>query len=320
MKIGILISGRGSNMVALVDAVKSGEIPESEVSVVISNKADAAGLEKARARGVETVVIERNGRTREEHDTAIVNELNKRGVELICLAGYMRLLSADFVRAFPNKIINIHPSLLPKFPGLDAQRQALEAGVKFTGCTVHYVDELLDHGPIILQRWVSVEKGDDISSLSDRILALEHELYVESVRYLVLESMAEKGQIRPKYKVLKAFAHNFSHSFVSLMNYVDDGYVIDDLRKIVRDCPDHRITVNWLPSAFASQKVTPRIEKSIQAYQNSIIRQVHQSGARLCSIREFRTDIYLLRNHQMAVDGVLTDNRGRTYTVPVTDF
>src|SRR4051794_38445767 len=128
MKIGILISGRGSNMVALIDAVQSGEVPNAEVAVVISNRIDAAGLEKARAKGVETIVIERNGRTREEHDAEIIDELNKSGVELVCLAGYMRLLSADFVRAFPNKIINIHPSLLPAFPGLDAQKQAFDAG------------------------------------------------------------------------------------------------------------------------------------------------------------------------------------------------
>jgi phosphoribosylglycinamide formyltransferase 1 len=320
MKIGILISGRGSNMVALVDAVQRGEIPDSEVSVVISNKADAAGLEKARERGVETIVIEQNGRTRLDHDAEIISELNKRGVELVCLAGYMRLLSPDFIRAFPNKIINIHPSLLPAFPGLDAQKQAFDAGVKITGCTVHYVDELLDHGPIILQQWVSVEKGDDVPSLSDRVLTIEHKLYVEAVRYLAFEYMTKRGKTRPKYKVLKSFAHNFTHSFVSFNNYIDEGYVIDDLRKIVRECTDHRITINWVPSNLIDQALTPRIEKSIQAYQNSLIRHIHQAGARLCSIREFRTDIFLLRNHQMAVNGVITDDRGRTYTVSVTDF
>ncbi|MBK8465711.1 MAG: phosphoribosylglycinamide formyltransferase [Chloracidobacterium sp.] len=185
MKIGILISGRGSNMVALVDAVQSGEIPDSEVSVVISNKADAAGLEKARDRGVETVVIEQNGRTREEHDAAIIDELNKHGVELVCLAGYMRLLSPNFVRAFPNKIINIHPSLLPSFPGLDAQKQAFEAGVKVTGCTVHYVDELLDHGPTILQCEVNRLDDDTIETLSARILEREHTLYVQAVKHII---------------------------------------------------------------------------------------------------------------------------------------
>ena len=182
MKIGILISGRGSNMVALVDAVTTGEIPVSEIAVVISDKSEAAGLEKARERGVGTVVIERNGPTREEHDAEIISELNKRGVELVCLAGYMRLLSADFVRAFPNKIINIHPSLLPAFPGLDAQKQAFDAGVKVTGCTVHYVDELLDHGPILLQKEVEVSGSDTVETLSARILEQEHRLYVEAVK------------------------------------------------------------------------------------------------------------------------------------------
>lgn len=182
MKIGILISGRGSNMVALVDAVQSGEIPDSQVSVIISNKADAAGLEKARARGVETVVIEQKSRTREEHDAEIVDELQKHDVELVCLAGYMRLVSADFVRAFPNKIINIHPSLLPEFPGLDAQKQAFEAGVKVTGCTVHYVDDLLDHGPVILQCEVGRLEDDTVDTLTARILQQEHQLYIKAVK------------------------------------------------------------------------------------------------------------------------------------------
>ncbi len=182
MKIGILISGRGSNMVALVDAVRSGEIHHSEVSVVISNKADANGLEKARERGVDTVIIEQNGRTREEHDAEVISELNKRGVELVCLAGYMRLLSADFIRAFPDRIINIHPSLLPAFPGLDAQKQAFEAGVTVTGCTVHYVDEMLDHGPTILQCEVERFDSDTVETLSARILKQEHKLYVEAVK------------------------------------------------------------------------------------------------------------------------------------------
>lgn len=185
MNIGILISGRGSNMVALVDAVAAGEIPDSAVSVVISDKPDAAGLEKARLRGVETVVVERNGRTREEHDAEIVDGLTNRGVELVCLAGYMRLLSPAFVQAFPNRIINIHPSLLPAFPGLDAQRQALEAGVKVSGCTVHFVDEHLDNGPAILQREVEVLGGDTVESLSARILEKEHTLYIDAIKKLL---------------------------------------------------------------------------------------------------------------------------------------
>lgn len=184
MKIGILISGRGSNMVAIVDAVASGEIPDSEVAVVISDKADAAGLAKARELGVETVVVKRNGRSRVEHDAEIISELTKRGVELVCLAGYMRLLSPSFVQAFPDRIINIHPSLLPAFPGLEAQRQAFEAGVKVTGCTVHYVDELLDHGEVILQKEVEVLASDTVETLSARILAQEHPLYVEALKLL----------------------------------------------------------------------------------------------------------------------------------------
>lgn len=184
MKIGILISGRGSNMVALVDAVQSGEIPDSEIAVVISDKADAPGVEKARERGVETLVIERGGRTREGHDAEIVDALIDRDVDLVCLAGYMRVLSSLFIRAFPDAIINIHPSLLPEFRGLDAQRQALEAGVKTSGCTVHHVNEELDAGEIILQREVPVLDGDTVESLSNRILEQEHCLYVDAVKIL----------------------------------------------------------------------------------------------------------------------------------------
>ncbi|CAN5474761.1 phosphoribosylglycinamide formyltransferase [soil metagenome] len=184
MNIGILISGRGSNMVAIVDAVKSREIPNSKIAVVISDKADAAGLVKARQRGVETVVVERNGRKRAEHDAEIIGELNGRGVELVCLAGYMRLLSPQFVQAFPNRIINLHPSLLPAFPGLDAQKQAFDAGVTPTGCTVHFVDELLDHGEIILRREVERLPDDTVDTLSARILEQEHLLYVEAVANL----------------------------------------------------------------------------------------------------------------------------------------
>jgi phosphoribosylglycinamide formyltransferase-1 len=171
-------------MVALVDAVKNGQIPDSDIAVVISDKRSAAGLEKARERGIETVIVERGGRTRKEHDAEIIAELKKRRVELVCLAGYMRLLSCDFISAFPDRIINIHPSLLPAFPGLDAQRQALEHGVKVTGCTVHFVNEALDAGPIIRQRAVDVVDTDSVETLSARILEQEHLLYVESVREL----------------------------------------------------------------------------------------------------------------------------------------
>jgi phosphoribosylglycinamide formyltransferase 1 len=184
MKIGILISGRGSNMVALVDAVKSGEIPDSEVAVVISDKPDAAGIAKAKERGVETVVVERRARLREEHDAEIIAELQKRDVELVCLAGYMRLLSKDFIHTFENRIVNIHPSLLPSFPGLNAQQQAIDHGVKISGCTVHFVNEDLDAGPIILQRAVEVKDDDTSETLAARILEQEHLVYVEAIRRL----------------------------------------------------------------------------------------------------------------------------------------
>ncbi|HVF30944.1 MAG TPA: phosphoribosylglycinamide formyltransferase [Pyrinomonadaceae bacterium] len=182
MRIGILISGRGSNMLALVDAVASGEIPSSEVAVVISDKPQALGLAKARERGVDTVVIERHGRSREEHDADIISELKRRGVELVCLAGYMRLLSKDFIQAFENRIVNIHPSLLPSFPGLNVQQQAIDHGVKVSGCTVHFVNEDLDAGPIILQRAVEVLDDDTAETLAARILEKEHGAYVEAVR------------------------------------------------------------------------------------------------------------------------------------------
>ena len=185
MKIGILISGRGSNMVALVDAVKRGEIPNSSIAVVISDKPNAAGLEKARACGVETIVVQRRGRTREEHDAEIIDELRERDVELVCLAGYMRLLSKDFVQAFADRIVNIHPSLLPSFPGLNVQQQAIDHGVKVSGCTVHFVNEDLDAGPIILQRAVEVKDDDTAETLAARILEEEHGAYVDAVRRIV---------------------------------------------------------------------------------------------------------------------------------------
>ena len=185
MKIGILISGRGSNMTAIVEAVKSGLIPDSRVVVVISDKTSAEGLIKASERGVEAVVINRKGRAREEHDAEIVIELKKRNVELVCLAGYMRLLSKDFVRAFPNRIVNIHPSLLPAFKGLNAQQQAIDYGVKFSGCTVHFVDEDLDHGAIIAQKTVEIADGETAESLSAKILELEHALYIKSLKLIV---------------------------------------------------------------------------------------------------------------------------------------
>lgn len=180
-RIGILISGRGSNMLALSDAVGDGRIPNAEIAIVISDKPDARGLELARERGIETVAIERRGRTREEHEREIISVLREREVDLVCLAGYMRLLSPCFIDAFRGRILNIHPSLLPAFPGLDAQRQALEQGAKISGCTVHFVDETLDGGPIIMQRTVPVLEGDTIETLAARILEQEHQLYVEAV-------------------------------------------------------------------------------------------------------------------------------------------
>ncbi len=188
MRIGILISGRGSNMVAIVEAAKRGEIPGAEVAIVISDQANAIGLTKARELGIETCVIERRGRSRIEHDAEIIGRLREKRVELVCLAGYMRLLSREFVQAFQHRIVNIHPSLLPDFKGLDAQRQALEAGVKVSGCTVHFVDEELDHGPIIEQKSVPVLKGDTVESLSARILAEEHKLYVEALKQICAKS------------------------------------------------------------------------------------------------------------------------------------
>jgi len=180
-RLGILISGRGSNMVALADSVEEGRIPNAEIAVVVSDQANAAGLVKARKRGIETLVIERRGRTREEHDREIVEALRARNIDLICLAGYMRILSRGFIDAYRGCILNIHPSLLPSFPGLDAQQQALEHGVKLTGCTVHFVDETLDGGPIISQRVVPVHEEDTAETLSARILIEEHKLYAEAV-------------------------------------------------------------------------------------------------------------------------------------------
>ena len=168
-------------MLALSDAVGDGRIPNAEIAIVISDKPDARGLELARERGIETVAIERRGRTREEHEREIISVLREREVDLVCLAGYMRLLSPCFINAFRGRILNIHPSLLPAFPGLDAQRQALEQGAKSSGCTVHFVDETLDGGPIIMQRTVPVLEGDTIETLAARILEQEHQLYVEAV-------------------------------------------------------------------------------------------------------------------------------------------
>jgi phosphoribosylglycinamide formyltransferase-1 len=180
-RIGILISGRGSNFEAIADNIAAGTIDASLV-VVISNRPEARGLETARLRGLNAVCIPSQGLDREIYDRMLVDELRRNGVELVCLAGFMRLLSAGFIRQFPNRILNIHPSLLPAFPGLDAQRQALEHGVKFTGCTVHFVDEELDAGPIVIQAAVPVLDADTVTTLSARILIEEHRIYPEAIR------------------------------------------------------------------------------------------------------------------------------------------
>lgn len=180
-------------MLALLDAISAGRL-EAQVSVVISNVESAAGLAKARERGVETLIISHKNRTREEHDHEIVAELKRRDVQLVCLAGYMRLLGSFFVRSFENRILNIHPSLLPAFPGVDAQRQALEHGIKITGCTVHLVDEQLDHGPIVLQRAVEILEPDTVESLSARILEQEHRIYPEAVARVLSRGFRVEGR------------------------------------------------------------------------------------------------------------------------------
>ncbi|MGH9971499.1 MAG: phosphoribosylglycinamide formyltransferase [Pyrinomonadaceae bacterium] len=196
-RLGILISGRGSNMLALDDAVRQGRITNAEIAIVISDKAEAAGLAGAQSRGLTTLVVDRLG-SRDEHERQIVSALKDHQVDLVCLAGYMRLLGPYFIGAFRNRILNIHPSLLPAFPGLDAQRQALEAGVKWTGCTVHFVNETMDGGPIIVQRVVPVEEDDTVETLSARILTQEHQLYAEAVAMVsdAQSSMSDHQMLR----------------------------------------------------------------------------------------------------------------------------
>lgn len=184
--LGILLSGRGSNFVAIADSIAAGRIPDARISVVISNRADAPGLETARQRGLNVLAIPSKGKPREEHDREVVTALRDHKVDLICLAGYMRLLSPWFVQQFPARILNIHPSLLPAFPGLEAQRQAFAYGVRVSGCTVHFVDEELDHGAIIVQRAVPVLDTDDEHTLAARILEQEHIAYTEAIK-IVLE-------------------------------------------------------------------------------------------------------------------------------------
>jgi phosphoribosylglycinamide formyltransferase-1 len=183
--LGILLSGRGSNFVAIADSIAAGHIPDAQIAVVIANKPDAPGIATARQRGLNVLVIPSKGRPREEHDRAVVAALKEHGVDLVCLAGYMRLLSPWFVQQFPQKILNIHPSLLPAFPGLEAQEQAFAYGVKVSGCTVHFVDEELDHGAIVVQKTVPVLDGDDEHSLAERILEQEHLAYTEAIRIVL---------------------------------------------------------------------------------------------------------------------------------------
>jgi phosphoribosylglycinamide formyltransferase 1 len=185
-RIGVLLSGRGSNFEALADSISAGRIPNAEIAVVVSNREGAPGVNRALARGLATRVIPSKGLEREPYDRLVVAALREANVELICLAGYMRLLSPFFIAAFPQRILNIHPSLLPSFPGLESQKQALDYGVKFAGCTVHFVDENLDAGPIVLQAVVPVEDNDTEDSLSARILKEEHRIYSEAVK-IVLE-------------------------------------------------------------------------------------------------------------------------------------
>jgi phosphoribosylglycinamide formyltransferase 1 len=193
-RIGILISGRGSNMLALAEAVRDGRISDAEVALVISNIAAAGGLAKAAALGIPTLVLDHRGKTREEHDRVMAEHLKAAEVDVVCLAGYMRLLSPWFTSEFHHRVLNIHPSLLPAFPGLHAQQQALEYGVKYSGCTVHLVDEHLDHGPIIKQAVVPVLPTDTEDSLSARILVEEHRVYAEAVAALLSGQLRAEGR------------------------------------------------------------------------------------------------------------------------------
>lgn len=193
MRLGILISGRGSNFEAIANNIARHKL-DAEIAIVICNRPNAAGLEIARERGIPLRVIASAGMDRETYDKLLIDELRTHEVDLVCLAGFMRLLSADFIRAFPNRVLNIHPSLLPAFAGLDAQRQALEYGVRITGCTVHFVDEFLDSGPIIVQAAVPVLDGDTVESLSARILAQEHVIYSKAIGYIVEDRVTIQGR------------------------------------------------------------------------------------------------------------------------------
>jgi len=194
LKLGILLSGRGSNFLAIAESIRAGRLKGVEIAVVISNVVDAPGLTAAQEMGLATSALISKGRKREEHDAAMVACLREHKVDLVCLAGYMRLLTPEFVRAFPNRILNIHPSLLPAFPGLEAQEQAFAYGVKVAGCTVHFVDDELDHGVIVVQRVIPVRESDDAHSLAERILAEEHVAYSEAIGMVASGAYEIKGR------------------------------------------------------------------------------------------------------------------------------
>lgn len=193
-RIGILLSGRGTNFEAIADSVAAGRIPNAEIAIVISNRSEALGLESARRRGLETLVLTSKGKERQAHDAEVVAALNEKKVDLVCLAGYMRLLSPWFVQQFPQRILNIHPALLPAFAGLEAQKQAFDHGVKVSGCTVHFVDEQLDHGAIVVQRTVPVLDSDDEHTLAARILEQEHVAYTEAINVVLGGKFAVVGR------------------------------------------------------------------------------------------------------------------------------
>ncbi|HKW16166.1 MAG TPA: phosphoribosylglycinamide formyltransferase [Terriglobales bacterium] len=192
--LGILLSGRGSNFEAIAKNAASGKIPDARIAIVISNRPDAGGILTARQLGLETLVIASKGKPREDHDREVVTALQQHKVDLICMAGYMRLLSPWFVKQFPQRILNIHPSLLPAFPGLEAQEQAFAYGVKIAGCTVHFVDEELDHGPIVVQKAVQVLESDDEKTLAARILEQEHIAYSEAIKLVLAGKFDVRGR------------------------------------------------------------------------------------------------------------------------------
>jgi phosphoribosylglycinamide formyltransferase-1 len=194
VRLGILLSGRGSNFLAIAESIRTGKLKGTEIAVVISNVRGAAGLSAAERLGLSTAVFESRGRKREDHDADVIASLRAHKVDLVCLAGYMRLVSPQFVAAFPNRILNIHPSLLPAFPGLEAQEQAFAYGAKITGCTVHFVDEELDHGAIVVQRAIPVLDSDDEHSLAERILAEEHLAYTEAIARVVSGDYQVQGR------------------------------------------------------------------------------------------------------------------------------